>query len=96
MSWRFSGQKRINCTLLFHSHFRALRARKSYKQAIFATAHKLIRVIHAVLKNRRPYTDPGTDYQEIMARRNAPRWIRMMTDYGIEYPPAGRAATQSA
>ena len=29
-------------------------------------------------------TDPGTDCREIMARRNAPRWIRMMKAYGIE------------
>ena len=72
---------------MFHSRFRALRARKSYKQ---------VRVIHAVLKDRRPYADPGTDCQEIMARRNAPRWIRMMTDYRIEYPAAGQAATQPA
>ena len=37
-----------------------------------------------------------TDYQEIMARGNAPRWIRMMKDYGIERPAAGQAATQPA
>ena len=80
----------------FHSYFRALKARKSHKQALFATAHKLLRVIHSVLKNRRPYADPGTDYREIMARRNAPRWIRMMKDCSIEYPAAGQAATQPA
>ena len=80
----------------FHSHFRALKARKNHKRAVFATAHKLLRVIHSVLKNRTPYADPGTDYQEIMARRNAPRWIRMMKEYGIEHPAAGQAATQPA
>ena len=80
----------------FHSHFRALKARKSHKQAVVATAHKLLRVAYSVLKNRRPYADPGTDYQEIMTRRNAPRWIRMMKEYSIEYPPAGQAATQPA
>ena len=31
-----------------------------------------------------------------MARGNAPRWIRMMKDYGIERPAAGQAATQPA
>ena len=41
-------------------------------------------------------TDPGTDCREIMARRNAPRWIRMMKAYGIEQPAAGQAATQPA
>ena len=38
----------------FYSHFRALRAGKSCKQAVFAAACKLVRVIHAVLKNRKP------------------------------------------
>ena len=38
----------------FHSHFRALKARMSHKQAVFATARKLLRVIHSALKNRKP------------------------------------------
>ena len=42
----------------FHSHFRALRTRKSCRQAVFATARKLVRVIHAVLKNRKPARIP--------------------------------------
>ena len=29
-------------------------------------------------------------------RKRQPRWIRMMKDYGIEYPDAGQAATQPA
>ena len=49
---------RTNGTLLFHSHFRALRTRKSCRQAVFATARKLVRVIHAVLKNRKPARIP--------------------------------------
>ena len=56
--------------------------------------HKLLRAIHSVLKNRRPYAGPGTDYREIMARRNAPRWIRMTKEYNIEYTATGRAATR--
>ena len=48
---------------------------------------------HFLRKNRKPYTDPGTDYLEIMTRRNAPRWIRMMKDYGIEQPATGQVVT---
>ena len=73
-----------------------LKARKSHKQTVFATAHKQTRVIHTVLKSRKPYVDHGTDHQKIMACGNAPRLISMMTDCGIECPAAGHAATQPA
>ena len=46
-----------------NNRLRTLRARKSHKQTVFATAHKLTRVIHTVLKSRKPYVDPGTDYR---------------------------------
>ncbi len=79
-----------------NNRLRTLKARKSRKQTVFATAHKLARVIHMVLKSRKPFVDPGTDHQEIMACGNALRLIRMMTDCGIECPAAGQAATQPA
>ena len=31
-----------------------------------------------VLRTGRPYRDPETDYEAMMVRRNAPRWIRML------------------
>ena len=42
---------------------------------ILATAHKLVRVIHAGLHDR-PYTDPGIDDERLVVERHAPRWIR--------------------
>ena len=42
---------------------------------ILATAHKLVRVIHAGLHDR-PYTDPGIDDERLVVERNAPRWGR--------------------
>ena len=38
----------------FHGYHRALATRGGYKRAILATAHKLLRVIHAVLQDDRP------------------------------------------
>ena len=58
-------------------------ARLGYKRAILATAHKLLRVIHAVLRDDRPYTDPGIDYERLVVARNAPRWIRHGTDRSL-------------
>ena len=57
--------------------------RLGYKRAILATAHKLLRVIHAVLRDDRPYTDPGIDYERLIVARNAPRWIRMLTQRAV-------------
>ena len=42
---------------------------------ILATAHKLVRVIHAGLHDR-PYTDPGIDDERLVVERHAPRWGR--------------------
>ena len=50
---------------------------------MLATAHKLLRVIHAVLRDDRPYTDPGIDDERLVVARNAPRWIRMLTQHGF-------------
>ena len=54
-----------------------LAGRIGYKRAILATAHKLLRVMHTVLREARPYTDPDVDYEQLVVERNAPRWIRV-------------------
>ena len=67
--------------------------RRGYKRAIVATAHKLPRtVLYVVLRDARPYHDPEADYEALMVRRNAPRWLRMLHRYGlIEYESAAPA-----
>ena len=77
----------------FYTYHRAHTGHLGYKRAILATAHKLLRVIHAVLRNDRPYTDPGIDYQRLVVERNAPRWLRMLKQYGFieEAQAAGRS-----
>ena len=42
----------------FHAYHRALAARRGYRRAIVATAHKLARVIFAVLRDGRPTATP--------------------------------------
>ena len=76
----------------FRGYHKALMVRRGYKRAIVATAHKLLRVLYVVLRDARPYHDPEADYEALMVRRNAPRWIRMLHRYGlIEYEPAAAA-----
>ena len=71
-----------NCQ--FEGFFRAISVRRGSKRAIVATANKLLRTVHAVLKAGSPYRDPQTDYEAIMVQRNAPRWISMLQKYGID------------
>ena len=68
----------------FRGYHKALTVRRGYKRATVATAHKLLRVIYAVLKANAPYRDPETDYEAQLVRRNAPRWIRMLRKYRID------------
>jgi len=67
----------------FHRHHRLLADRLGYKRAVLGTAHKLLRVIHAVLRNDRPYEDPNIDYARLVIDRGAPRWIRALKPHGL-------------
>ena len=79
----------------FRGYHRALTVRRGYKRATVATAHKMLRVIYSVLRSETPYRDPETNYEAIMVRRNAPRWIRMLTKYGID-PATGEIEQPAA
>ena len=67
----------------FHAYHRALAARRGYKRAIVATAHKLVRTIFAVLRDGRPYRDPDVDYEALLVKRNAPRWVAKLREFGV-------------
>ena len=57
----------------------------------------MLRVLYVVLRDAKPYHDPEADYEELMVRRNAPRWIRSLQRYGlIERAPARNAVTATA
>lgn len=80
----------------FRGYHKALMIRRGYKRAIVATAHKMLRVLYVVLRDAKPYYDPEADYEALMVRRNAPRWIRMLRRHGLLEPgriPTAMAAT---
>ena len=58
--------------------------RRGYKRATVATAHKLLRCIYAMLAGTTVYRDPQADYEALMVKRNAPRWIAMLKKHGID------------
>jgi len=62
----------------FKGKYRALVIRRGHKRTIMAWAHKLLRVIYALLKHQPPYRDPGIDYEALIVQKNAPRWIQTL------------------
>lgn len=77
----------------FHGYQRALTASRGYKRAVFATAHKLLRIVFAMLRDDAPYRDPGIDYDQLFVKRNAPRWLRMLERHGFLAQDAPDPAT---
>ena len=66
----------------FKGKYQSLVIRRGHKRSLIAIAHKLIRVIYTLLKKRQPYIDPDTDYEGLMVRKNASRWLNKLEEYG--------------
>ena len=64
---------RSRCAL--KDKFAALSIRKGHKKSIVALAHKMLRIVFAVLKNGTPYRDRAVDYEALSVQRNTPRWM---------------------
>ena len=45
-----------------------------------AVAHKILRIIHAMLRDGAPYVNPEIDYSALVAKRNGPHWLRVLAD----------------
>lgn len=67
----------------FHSYAQALKIRRGYGRAMLAVANKLARTLFAILRDDRPYRDPDTNYEELIVKRNAPRWLRQLRKFEI-------------
>lgn len=63
--------------------FESLKVRKGHKKAIVALAHKLLRIIYAMLRDGTPYKDSTIDYEALTVARNAPRWLKMLRKHGF-------------
>ena len=80
----------------FQSYHKAIMIRRGYKRAVLATAHKLLRVLYALLRDGTPYRDPAISREALMVKRNAPRWIRMLRQYQYLEAPIPAAATPAS
>ena len=55
--------------------------RRGYKRAIVAVGHKILETAFVVLSKKEAYKDPKVNYEALMVKRNAPRWIAMLRKY---------------
>jgi transposase len=76
----------IKTTSQFKCYYQALQIRRGYKRAIIASGHKILRVIFKLLSSGLAYFDPDVNYEELMVKRNAPRWLQCLTKYGYLTP----------
>lgn len=65
----------------FKHKYKSLMIRRGHKKAIVAVGHKMLRVIFSRLKIGEVYKDPLVSYEELVVKKNAPRWIKMLTKY---------------
>jgi transposase len=77
---------RSRCAL--KDKFAALSIRKGHKKSIVALAHKMLRIVFAILKSEKPYQDKAVDYEALSVKRNAPRWLKMLIKHGYVPAPA--------
>jgi len=66
----------------FRGYYKGLVIRRGHKKSIIAVGHKILEVIYVILKNKEPYRDPSINYEEIVVKRNAPRWIASLRRFG--------------
>jgi transposase len=70
-----------NC--MFKQKYESLIVTRGRKRSIIAIAHKMLRIMFMMLKNKEPYKDPQIDFEKLRVVRNAPRWIRALRKYGL-------------
>ncbi|EIC20901.1 IS110 family RNA-guided transposase [Thiorhodovibrio frisius] len=75
---------RTRCALA--EKFKVLLVRRGRKRAIFALAHKILKIVFVLIHRGDYYRDATVNYEAISVERNAPRWIRMLRKY--HYIPA--------
>ncbi len=66
----------------FKSRFDGLVIRRGYKKSIIALGHRILEIVYILLKNKIPYKEPSVNYEELIVKRNAPRWIKKLKEFG--------------
>ena len=70
-------------TCMFQSKYKSLAYTRGHKRTIMALAHKMLRIVFGILNKREPYKDSTVDYEELMVKKKAPRWIAALMRYRL-------------
>ncbi|MBT8419251.1 MAG: IS110 family transposase [Gammaproteobacteria bacterium] len=73
----------VRTTSQFKGKYQGLVIRRGAKRAIVAVAHKILRTVFVLLQRNVPYQDSTVNYEELMVKRNAPRWIKALKQYQL-------------
>jgi transposase len=66
----------------FRGLYKGLVIRRGHKRAIMAVGHRILEIFYLLVTRKEPYKDPGVDYEALVVKRNAPRWIHALWKYG--------------
>ncbi len=72
----------IRTTRQFKSRYQNLVIRRGAKKAIIAIAHQVLKTVFVRLSRQVPSRDSTVDYEALTVKRNAPRWIRQLKQFG--------------
>ena len=79
-----NAASRTRCSL--KEKFKTLLVRRGRKRAIFALAHKLLKLAFVLISRGDYYRDAQIDYEALVIERNAPRWLRQLEKFGYLTP----------
>lgn len=65
-------------------HFRRIRKRRGEKKAVVATAHLLIRIVYAILRDRTPYSEQGNYYEQENKEKAVNHLVKQLKNLGYE------------
>jgi transposase len=66
----------------FKGLYKGLVIRRGHKRAIMAIGHRILEIIFILITKKEPYIDRTIDYEALVVKRNAPRWIQALLKYG--------------
>ena len=79
----------------FGPYKQQLAKRRGAGRAVVATAHKILRIVFAMLRDGKPYCNPQQiDDQARMAVKNKARWLKMLRKANLLEDVAKKAAEQ--
>ena len=78
----------VRTTSQFKGRYQSLVSRRGTKKAIVAIGHKVLKTVFVLLSRQVPNQDSTVDYEALVVKRNAPRWIKQLKKYGHLSPTA--------